>query len=94
MIAARLAATEAGADVAAFAAETTDVTADLAATETGADLAAFVGTVAQELPVQPPGGASLFRDYIQPIPAKPRQFDDRDILELMPIIAGVLNARR
>lgn len=41
------------------------------------------------------GGGVMLRDpEIQPVDARLAQFDDRDLLETVPIIMGIINAAR
>ena len=75
------------------------ITAVLTATESGSDTASFTLELVPvepepEVPVAPGGGVMLRDPEIQPIAARLARFDERDLLETIPIIMGLINARR
>lgn len=81
----------------AFLLKTKPITATLAATESGSDTAAItleLVPVTPEPEVPAAGGVALRDPEIQPVAARLAQFDDRDLLETVPIIMGIINAAR
>ena len=93
---AALAGTESGSDTAAITGKLV-LSAALAATESGSDTAAItveLEGVTPEPEVPAAGGVALRDPEITPVEARPWVFDDRDLLETVPIIMGIINAAR
>ena len=71
------------------------ITATIAATESGSDTLAITLTVeADEVPPSVGGGYRAPDQVLVPIVVQRWIFDDRDLLEMVPIIVSVINAAR
>lgn len=93
-ITATIAATESGSDTLAATAQII-VSVSVGATESGSDTLAITLTVeADEVPPSVGGGYRAPDQVLVPIVVQRWIFDDRDLLEMVPIIVSVINAAR